>query len=595
MYPFLRPLAAEAKFKPTSRRTTPKGTSTTPSHLPRRSSSKSSRRTTTTTTSTTTPVSTTARSTTTTTKATTTTTTTTTTTSTTPPPTPISTEIELTRAPSTSTPYINENNTSENDANEDSFFLGNQQIPQSLYESIQQVIAQHLLNQQVYHKTTEGPNDKQTTQSSTTETTTEFSRLSNNKLKETPTTILPGNIAAAFQNYYYQPPGSNESIVYGQGWPSYQPNWYQYAFPPQPIYPQAGINLTNTQYPYFPMINSFVGYQPQFLPNGQHSNAFVELPYMQPSEVTIAPFMKHTDSAERNSQTVTQNPIYTSTSTDSISSTSSKHISTISSAEHPHHHSSASSSKKSSQTWELTDKPVDYLTEKPFDLLRTKQEPPQIQVYIVQGSNGPQVKTKTINTSGVESPNVKVFVIDETKENSRTGSSSAKVDTIKSEVTHKPADNNNNYYSFAYENRPKSTQSSELPIESESSSHYTTPLSAMNGDDETAFNRDIEYDTDSSDSTLTSEHNVESNKLNSLQSLYPGLRNFTDGSLPEAACVRPGLFQHPNDCNKFYQCYWDKFIKKYTLHLFECPVKLAFDSRIVGCSAPSDPTVCVQY
>lgn len=89
-------------------------------------------------------------------------------------------------------------------------------------------------------------------------------------------------------------------------------------------------------------------------------------------------------------------------------------------------------------------------------------------------------------------------------------------------------------------------------------------------------------------------------KVQSLQSIYnsnayPGLRNFTDGSVPESACTRPGLFQHPYDCNKYYECYWDKYINKFTLHSFECPVKLAFDSRIVGCSSPNDPTICVQY
>ncbi|KAI2796869.1 hypothetical protein BLOT_014566 [Blomia tropicalis] len=65
--------------------------------------------------------------------------------------------------------------------------------------------------------------------------------------------------------------------------------------------------------------------------------------------------------------------------------------------------------------------------------------------------------------------------------------------------------------------------------------------------------------------------------------------------IPESACSRPGIFQHPNDCNKYYECYWDKHINKFTLQPFECPVKLAFDSRIIGCGSPNDPTVCVQY
>lgn len=65
--------------------------------------------------------------------------------------------------------------------------------------------------------------------------------------------------------------------------------------------------------------------------------------------------------------------------------------------------------------------------------------------------------------------------------------------------------------------------------------------------------------------------------------------------IPESACSRPGIFQHPNDCNKYYECFWDKHINKFTLQPFECPVKLAFDSRIIGCGSPNDPTVCVQY
>ena len=79
------------------------------------------------------------------------------------------------------------------------------------------------------------------------------------------------------------------------------------------------------------------------------------------------------------------------------------------------------------------------------------------------------------------------------------------------------------------------------------------------------------------------------------QNQYPGVRNVTDNSIPESACTRPGLFQHPFDCNKYYECYWDKYINKFALHSFECAVKLAFDSRIVGCGLPSDPTICVQY
>jgi hypothetical protein len=122
------------------------------------------------------------------------------------------------------------------------------------------------------------------------------------------------------------------------------------------------------------------------------------------------------------------------------------------------------------------------------------------------------------------------------------------------------------------------------------------------------FNKDIEYEDETQIGLEPNNNNVKpqyhqyfpASKIQSLHNLYnanayPGLRNFTDGSVPESACTRPGLFQHPNDCNKYYECYWDKYINKFTLHSFECPVKLAFDSRIVGCGVPNDPTICVQY
>ncbi|CAM1322489.1 Uncharacterised protein g8129 [Pycnogonum litorale] len=59
-----------------------------------------------------------------------------------------------------------------------------------------------------------------------------------------------------------------------------------------------------------------------------------------------------------------------------------------------------------------------------------------------------------------------------------------------------------------------------------------------------------------------------------------------DDTLPNAACTRPGIFRHPDDCNKFYECYWDKTINKFTLHMFECPIKLVFDQSILGCASP---------
>ncbi|XP_076322053.1 LOW QUALITY PROTEIN: uncharacterized protein LOC143231393 [Tachypleus tridentatus] len=56
-------------------------------------------------------------------------------------------------------------------------------------------------------------------------------------------------------------------------------------------------------------------------------------------------------------------------------------------------------------------------------------------------------------------------------------------------------------------------------------------------------------------------------------------------TIPDVACSRAGLFRHPEDCSQFYECYWDKTINKFTLHIFECPVKLVFDNRIYGCNS----------
>merc|ERR1712117_402141 len=42
-----------------------------------------------------------------------------------------------------------------------------------------------------------------------------------------------------------------------------------------------------------------------------------------------------------------------------------------------------------------------------------------------------------------------------------------------------------------------------------------------------------------------------------------GFRSFNETLGPEV-CQRPGLFRHPQDCTKFYECYWDKWIEKFT-------------------------------
>ncbi|XP_043514301.1 mucin-19-like isoform X10 [Frieseomelitta varia] len=62
-----------------------------------------------------------------------------------------------------------------------------------------------------------------------------------------------------------------------------------------------------------------------------------------------------------------------------------------------------------------------------------------------------------------------------------------------------------------------------------------------------------------------------------------------DGS---AHCARPGLFRHPNFCNKFYACHWDEWKKRFTLHVFKCPVHLTFDKAAAACNWPSMGPAC---
>ncbi|KAL1487191.1 hypothetical protein MTO96_031073, partial [Rhipicephalus appendiculatus] len=63
-------------------------------------------------------------------------------------------------------------------------------------------------------------------------------------------------------------------------------------------------------------------------------------------------------------------------------------------------------------------------------------------------------------------------------------------------------------------------------------------------------------------------------------------------TIPEAACTRVGLFRHPTDCSRFYECYYDKWLQKYTVHEFECPIKLAFDSTVSACSSDGYDKLC---
>uniref|UniRef100_T1KVX2 Chitinase n=1 Tax=Tetranychus urticae TaxID=32264 RepID=T1KVX2_TETUR len=591
---------------------------------------------------------------------------------TTPPPTTNSPPSSTTVATPVTSPSSLSNGSLTTD---DNFFLGAQSIPQALYESIQAVIAQHLSQSGVTTSTTT-PSPTSSTGSTTVNydgTTIDSLRVSNSPFSHQTLNNINSNNnnnnnqPPAYHSYYYQPPGSNETVVYGQGWPSYQPSWYQYAFPPSPIYP-TGLNFTNPLgSPYYPLGSPYpvpmypphhMNYQPQPISGSSASGSapsgsYFDLQYVTPSDVTASPIFKTSEYPVPSTLSPNLHDKYGlydgydyhvpnihggyeapigSFSTDYMRSSTSPTTSTTTTTTSTTTTTTTTTPAPQTTQKASTETATEYITERPFDILRNKGDAPQIQVYIVQGANGPQVKTKTVHPHPHpkpqhhhqkvnDSPNVKVYVIDESKE---PGQSESIQDISKTDSpygrpigaeeldsVHEISDNNNynydnnnnNYYSFSYETKPRST----TPTYPSYQTSTVKPSAEDNGasSPSAGYNhyKDIEYEDDSSysgDSYNTDNGHLPAAKVNSLQSLYnsnlyPGLRNFTDGSVPEAACTRPGLFQHPGDCNKFYECYWDKFINKFTLHLFECPVKLAFDSRIVGCSAPTDPTVCVQY
>lgn len=483
----------------------------------------------------------------------------------------------------------------------------NKNIPQSLYESIQQVIAQHLYNQlsdkgkDGHTSTTESiatAGSSLSSSSASSSVSSSSSSSSYSSTTEVPvtstesidvTTLNPTTIAEVIASSSQSPHAVLEQIPYnqlynlsdphsvGSAWP-YQP-WFQppvYANPyaPYPHYAPPPINQTNQ---YFPYPSYPYG---QWASNGNYTNAFAgwyEWAYGQQQATSPSP-----------ATTAATTTNATTTSGSGSSKLPSSMLVTITTTVAP----PTVSTKEAVYT--TTKNP----TGESFDILRTKAtsatpESPQIQVYIVQGPNGPQVQTKTVNSKdGVKSPNVQVYVIDENSKDTKPYSPAA---------TARPSSSSEGGQYFQYSHshfQPEESQVKPFTTSSPTSDNLYVKEEAY---------RDLEYEDEDSSFTGSTETTrpsfsqfLPSSKVQSLQHLYnqqgfPGLRNFTDGSVPESACTRPGLFQHPHDCNKFYECYFDRFVNKFTLHLFECPVKLAFDSRIVGCSGPTDPTVCVQY
>lgn len=72
-----------------------------------------------------------------------------------------------------------------------------------------------------------------------------------------------------------------------------------------------------------------------------------------------------------------------------------------------------------------------------------------------------------------------------------------------------------------------------------------------------------------------------------------GFRDFDDDLGPEV-CERAGLFRHPDSCDKFYECYWDRWVEKFTLHVFDCPVTIVYDSGITACNWPFNGPPCTD-
>ncbi|XP_050297749.1 uncharacterized protein LOC126737088 [Anthonomus grandis grandis] len=73
-----------------------------------------------------------------------------------------------------------------------------------------------------------------------------------------------------------------------------------------------------------------------------------------------------------------------------------------------------------------------------------------------------------------------------------------------------------------------------------------------------------------------------------------GVRSRSETLQGSVDCQRAGLFRHPTECNKFYACRWDCTKKRFTLHVFNCPVHLTFDNSLGACNWPSQGPACVE-
>ncbi|KAL0278882.1 UNVERIFIED_CONTAM: hypothetical protein PYX00_000564 [Menopon gallinae] len=85
---------------------------------------------------------------------------------------------------------------------------------------------------------------------------------------------------------------------------------------------------------------------------------------------------------------------------------------------------------------------------------------------------------------------------------------------------------------------------------------------------------------------------VDYSAVNSVEYGSGAVRSLDETLRNGVECERPGLFRHPKYCNKFYACNYDPWKKKYTLHMFNCPIHLSYDSSISACNWPSKGPAC---
>ncbi|KAG8233085.1 hypothetical protein J437_LFUL013085 [Ladona fulva] len=104
--------------------------------------------------------------------------------------------------------------------------------------------------------------------------------------------------------------------------------------------------------------------------------------------------------------------------------------------------------------------------------------------------------------------------------------------------------------------------------------------------------RSIQEEETSSTLKVTQERSRASLSLPPVDRYRNGDWNQIEKSLGNDMCKRAGLFRHPQDCNRFYECYWDEWKGRYSLHEFKCPIRLAYDDSLSACNWPTSGPAC---